>query len=559
MNQNDLVNLLKDKLLSQKSNRLFIDGAWGIGKTRAIQKVEEELNGKKEFIYISLYGLQNITEFRRKLQIEIAARLKYSKKITNNKITKWIIELFTKGFKDSTSKFTGISIDLLELIAIELPKNTVLVIDDVERANDSNFQIELLGTIENIAGEIILIGNIQKIVAQSSRFQESLEKTIDRVYSLDRISDELLNSISFKNLPENIRDQIRFFFNDHNKENIRTFIKMNGFVLELSETIEIQEEITVIACAVINEYYLGHFEIKKRIDYEGENIFKINGSYSSDDFYKKYSISAFRNFHLVRMVVDYLIEGKINKDIYFKKDERDEDSLFIQDLKDSLYGTEENLIRTLNKLKEIIETNQFEFFKTFQKSIVAISWARYNQLEYNIGVISEPELIAGMERIIRFHFEENWNKLKSNTVIEDFFELSPDSLLPHDVFVHNEDLWEIARRLIKEYETRIEESIFKEAIRRQDYKSAKYILRNNQTIISKNFELYDRISQDLRNDPAFLNFLKEITESVIKNDQNLSKILSKKLRDFLDKEKDSLIRHRIEMLIGILNVGGDKD
>src|SRR4029077_13905269 len=42
---------------------VFLNGAWGIGKTFLIRKIlKEHFTDKKDYVYVSLYGLTNIEE-----------------------------------------------------------------------------------------------------------------------------------------------------------------------------------------------------------------------------------------------------------------------------------------------------------------------------------------------------------------------------------------------------------------------------------------------------------------------------------------------------------------
>lgn len=173
---------------------ILLNGSWGSGKTYFIEKyiknLEEkyELNKKeknkhKKPVYVSLYGLNNITELNRKIAISI---------IKNKKLKKiWpILNIGVEIGSDLTSKTTSIqNLDnkLNEIInAFHKIDNLIIFFDDLERCN-ININI-VLGYIN----ELVEHNNIKVIlVADEEKIGKiNFEKNIELKY-LIALSDKI--------------------------------------------------------------------------------------------------------------------------------------------------------------------------------------------------------------------------------------------------------------------------------------------------------------------------------------------------------------------------------
>lgn len=171
---------------------VMLTGDWGSGKTHFINQWIEstkKIEGKKyKPIYISLYGIQSISELRNNINRQLhpiltSAFVKGVKKVANG-IAKTLIKC---DFGDESNPVeVSYELDLLPLFETDnkiiQASGKILIFDDLERCHIN--RIELLGFInyfvEHCGCKVILLCNEEKMTLPSdSRTYKKIGKTED--------------------------------------------------------------------------------------------------------------------------------------------------------------------------------------------------------------------------------------------------------------------------------------------------------------------------------------------------------------------------------------------
>ena len=183
----EIEQIVNDYLTSDNSDyAIMINGDWGCGKTYYIKKslfekiksIDSFIKGKKnvalkyEPLYVSLYGVSDISDVLYKIQLELNSWLK-SKTWT---IARTGINKLSPFSKVSVSKEDEKSF----LSIFNIQKNRVLFFDDLERIDYDKLSISsVLGQINHFTEQdnlkVIIICNSTKT---AGIFSEINEKTI---------------------------------------------------------------------------------------------------------------------------------------------------------------------------------------------------------------------------------------------------------------------------------------------------------------------------------------------------------------------------------------------
>ena len=220
----DLVESILDYIRAEYTDyAIMINGEWGSGKTyfwnhKIKPKIEAmQVNGKKLTpIYMSLYGISNLEEIRKKIFIETTQLMdKNLKKFMGASGVGSIPEYAKTGL--DMANFFGVTQngDRLDYAQFFSTDDKVLCFDDLERANVD--VIDILGYINNFVEhdhiKTIIICNEKEL---STKLKNSnLEmKTFIATYLLDK--ENKLNIKTDKPMVERIRDTIEYVFDKAN-------------------------------------------------------------------------------------------------------------------------------------------------------------------------------------------------------------------------------------------------------------------------------------------------------------------------------------------------------
>lgn len=171
---------------------ILIDGTWGIGKTYAIK---DALKERKNVCFVSLFGMKDVQQIFHETFYQLGLKDKNGiQKIISRLID--VIAVF--------SKKVGVAKGILESIIkekelfFELTKTFqelhIIVIDDLERMNDSISMEEMFGIIDEIKRcnyvKVILVANTSEI-RNKEVFEKYSEKVIDRIYQMTEHTDNI--------------------------------------------------------------------------------------------------------------------------------------------------------------------------------------------------------------------------------------------------------------------------------------------------------------------------------------------------------------------------------
>lgn len=200
---------------------ILIDGTWGIGKTYAIK---DALKERKNVCFVSLFGMKDVQRIFHETFYQLGLKDKNGiQKIISRLID--VVAVF--------SKKVGVAKGILESIIkekelfFELTKTFqelhIIVIDDLERMNDSISMEEMFGIIDEIKRcnyvKVILVANTSEI-RNKEVFEKYSEKVIDRIYQMTEHTD----NIAWSKLNINC-GFINQFLKVHKVRNLRTLQK----------------------------------------------------------------------------------------------------------------------------------------------------------------------------------------------------------------------------------------------------------------------------------------------------------------------------------------------
>ncbi|WP_411683093.1 hypothetical protein [Clostridium thailandense] len=371
-----------DRIFSDLSIRsidkvcVFIDGAWGIGKTHFIQSYF--LKNENELIYTSVFGKNSVRDIEKSILIHSLPMLKKFNEDSG------LVKATQKIINDISDKFLGVSIDSylnsfsIDDIKLDIISNKrkVICFDDIERKSDSIEMKSLLGLIERASKnfDVLIIGNMDEIdEANIKIFNEYKEKVIDHVIKIDSIDRNTLVKILEDINVENRNEIIDVYLNGNiafgralsdkktflrNKiYNLRIFIKYVELITKLEKYLEpykVEEDILKMCKAVIYDYYFSDKDKNKvPMNFDKFNIYKtINRILLNEDI-EKYEFQEY-----------FLANSEVRKDIKsiynaYRFSEREFENLIkkiqgkIDDVELEYFIKQENVISLFNALSEV--------------------------------------------------------------------------------------------------------------------------------------------------------------------------------------------------------------
>lgn len=329
INANKITEIM-NKIDKSPYNKILFDGAWGIGKTKHIK---DSIKGNENIHYISLFGKSDINDFYQELYYLLVSKSKAKLNQVFQNLEGLSISQF--GF-NITIPFIN---DIIKSIKKELKNETniTIVIDDLERKNDSFKIKELFGFVDSVTSfnqvKVVLISSSENLSEDSIQiFENYLEKSIDRKYRINNYSKYAPKNILGINIWEAIQD----VFSIKQTSNLRTLEKTKLFIEEIM--IELppdkftnkfnKEDIYRICYAVV--YFI--VENKSEIIFSSqENVTEASSRvYAKKENHhdyiwhyilkRKLSNSMMNNF--IKIILDWYLTGgyskeKINKEINY--------------------------------------------------------------------------------------------------------------------------------------------------------------------------------------------------------------------------------------------------
>lgn len=221
------------RLLGEADNKvLALSGKWGTGKTRLWEEIQKESDDDqiKQALYVSLFGLSNTDQVKRKL-IETAIPGVES----HGGVFDGVKNLFGVTVKALSTHYKALAAisDLnVLLMAPVVLRNKVIVIDDIERKHERLGIDEVLGFIDEYSKQhksrFILVLNDDQL--SNTKDQEKLwvtlrEKVIDQEVKLSTSADEAF-SIAIGLVPSNYTEALKRASISCKITNIRIVVKV---------------------------------------------------------------------------------------------------------------------------------------------------------------------------------------------------------------------------------------------------------------------------------------------------------------------------------------------
>ncbi len=249
---------------------ILINGDWGIGKSYFLE--EDYLKGK-DYVKLSLFGLNNIEEVKSEIYAQLNKFLNFIKNGLINKLSGNNINILGGIASISIPYFKN---DIQSAIKRKCKKgDLIIVFDDLERKSTNINMEDILGIIESISTieniNIIIVANEKKITQEHDKtiFENFKEKVIQKTYNVDKYSNSAPIEVIKKNLNNSnicnekrklIQSTILKAFTEHQTNNLRTLEKSCNFLklvikhINLKQLNEIEiKEIVIASLAVVIE------------------------------------------------------------------------------------------------------------------------------------------------------------------------------------------------------------------------------------------------------------------------------------------------------------------
>ena len=503
MNIDELENTLNEKFIKVYQN-ILITGEWGIGKTYAIKEYFQN----KKTIYISLFGINTIEDFKNNLYTSFIFKFeKIAKELINNIILRTNIPLGTEKANINSSISLRIFKDDINKVLKKQAENEklIIIIDDLERKS-SNLSMEvLLGVIEefNTIDNIytIIIANEKEIKKDNELYYSFKEKVIQKTINIDSYSQN-----AQKNLINNYLERIL-----ENKEIYYNYIEeiLKRYKIKNLRIIEKAMKFIEFIINKINNKNLTEHEIKnilissllitiEKINLEIETKHTINNVDFLMSLEKKYSIEKDLIEEVLFIIADIYddidIESNLNKLIdYFHNVENTEEPLFCKsesNLREAIIKFKNNSIIKLN--------NKLNIYTWFRKLIEINEYAEI--INYSIFKTNEDEKI---KEVIEKYIEESNINISFNLEIERLYKLKKDKIDKNDILklIYNIIIDEIKEKII-------DDSLYKisEELNKNNYDlnhilevfNNAYIMNIENNLIKK-LKKYDYFFPDLNN------------------------------------------------------------
>ena len=186
------IDELKDRLEDEFQDIykcILINGDWGIGKSYFL---ENNYLKEKNYIKVSLFGLNNIEEVKSEIYAQLNKFLNFIKNGVINRFSGNDINLFGGIASISIPYFEN---DIQSSIEKKCKKSGLIIIfDDLERKNRNINMEDILGIIESISTiknlNIIIVTNEKKIPPEDKEIYDNFkEKVIQKTYNVDKYSN----------------------------------------------------------------------------------------------------------------------------------------------------------------------------------------------------------------------------------------------------------------------------------------------------------------------------------------------------------------------------------
>ena len=439
MESKDILYILKDLENNNAYKKIFINGKWGIGKSFY---TNEYIKNKKDTIYISLFGKDNIEAIQEEISKELFKIINLKKKILKK------FKETIKNLNASISYF-GISINSPEIKTksfieeyssiLEEDENLIIVIDDLERKSRKIAIEDILGIIEQLSLfekiKIVLIGDDSKIEGDDKEIWEKFkEKIIEKEYNISKFSKESIFSLLNSKVNEYIEEKelkkfIEEFIEKIPISNLRTINKGINLFLEISNThlnnnFKNTPKINLIilkSCmAVAIEKTENIYEPKELTESEKKDYYKqfeVNLDKNIEKRIERHYFNSYIIMNKEAFLVHYVLkifEGDYTKNLIDEMKQLINEFLNQKEEKDIFYLSEDKIKETVSAKYNSILGNKYKY--TCLDGLIddlynIIYWFDIFKLEYD-----EKELKKKFEEIVNTNYYNTDKELHENTI-----------------------------------------------------------------------------------------------------------------------------------------------
>ncbi|TCB65548.1 P-loop NTPase fold protein [Acinetobacter sp. ANC 4178] len=269
-----LKNLLEDNIsVGNVGTAIAITGSWGVGKTFFWNSFRDEVNFKKKYVYVSLFGLESLSDLKTHI---------YSN-IENNhsalEIPRWIRGL-PSILKDTRVSQFGVSASakVFDSLMFNQVKDAIICFDDFERMSNKLDIKDVMGLANQLKLEkncqVILILDEDKAEGENKKkYAEYKEKLIDETIIINSV--EPLIRANTQDMDEPLIELMVKFADELGVHNFRFFQKViklyKQFREQLPETVADSTK-EIILVRILQGYFIEEFGISYEFDWEDIKI-----------------------------------------------------------------------------------------------------------------------------------------------------------------------------------------------------------------------------------------------------------------------------------------------
>jgi hypothetical protein len=310
MNNSSIIKkyLIDEKYLFNEENNgkvIMLSGKWGTGKTYFWKNIIEPKlsvlkHNKKAYVYISLYGKEDIESIKNEILIKAYESVENESTTLNrsvsvfNKITGVVPAISFFGTKINMSSIESLfTIKKINSAKEFLLDGGIICFDDFERKSSKIDLNDLFGLIAQLSQDmkckIVIILNSDVFEGRDATiFRNVKEKTVNKFLQFEPTTDELFDSIFNEKKYKNLfpyREEILQYIKITNELNARFYIQILDNCFEWLEKGYLSDYFKPLI--LITVFFLKHhFTLEYRQENSGVKIYTVIDYFLHKGFYE---------------------------------------------------------------------------------------------------------------------------------------------------------------------------------------------------------------------------------------------------------------------------------